>query len=185
MMYQTWLRKADPAYWPITIAVPNALDSGTIPLTLRAPDLHASSDKEVKAGMVMALSLSERPSNERLMVVSAYESKHVIVHVQQSNTVDRPWSWKKVLVSQPHSQPLLSLDVSPTADFFFASSVDTVISKFAIPTNTGSSEVAEKPYKTKHAGQQGLGLRSDSKMFATAGWDARMRAYSVKMMREL
>ena len=133
----------------------------------------------------MALSLSRTSFERTVDGCVCVRIRHVIVHVQQSNTVDRPWSWKKVLVSQPHSQPLLSLDVSPTADFFFASSVDTVISKFAIPTNTGSSEVAEKPYKTKHAGQQGLGLRSDSKMFATAGWDARMRVYSVKMMREL
>src|ERR1700722_10518162 len=75
-------------------------------------------DKEVKTGMVMVLSLSRCPSNGQLMVMSEYESGYAIVHVQQSSTVDRPWSWKKVLVSQPYSQPLLSLDVSPTADPF-------------------------------------------------------------------
>ena len=38
---------------------------------------------------------------------------------------------------------------------------------------------------TKHAGQQGLVVRDDDKIFATAGWDARLRVYSVKTMQEL
>ncbi|MBE7180741.1 MAG: hypothetical protein INR71_05960 [Terriglobus roseus] len=38
---------------------------------------------------------------------------------------------------------------------------------------------------TRHAGQQGLRVRSDEKVFATAGWDARIRVYAVKTMEEL
>ncbi|KAH8895692.1 WD40 repeat-like protein [Thozetella sp. PMI_491] len=38
---------------------------------------------------------------------------------------------------------------------------------------------------TKHAGQQGLQIRSDGRVFATAGWDARVRVYSTKTMKEL
>lgn len=39
--------------------------------------------------------------------------------------------------------------------------------------------------KTGHAGQQSLVVRSDGRVFATAGWDGRVRVYSVKSMREL
>ena len=112
-----------------------------------------------------------------------------MVHVQQiSSEPDQPWSFKQVLVSHPHSQPLLSLDMSPTGDFFFTSSADATIAKFAISAHGSTSDVADKPSKvlnTKHAGQQGLKVRSDEKIFATAGWDARIRVYSAKAMREL
>ncbi|KAI0867415.1 WD repeat-containing protein [Hypoxylon argillaceum] len=38
---------------------------------------------------------------------------------------------------------------------------------------------------TKHSGQQGLQIRSDGRIFATAGWDSKVRVYSVKTMAEL
>jgi WD40 repeat protein len=182
----------DSANRPVIIAVSNALDSGAIdffhlPSERRVSTLPA--DKDVKTGMVMALSLAKHPLNGKLIVVSGYESGHAMVNIQQtSNIPDQPWSWKKVLVNQPHSQPLLSVDVSPAADFFFTSSADAIIAKFAIPFDTTASEFAEKLNKilnTKHAGQQCLSIRSDGKIFATAGWDARTRVYSAKAMREL
>lgn len=39
--------------------------------------------------------------------------------------------------------------------------------------------------QTKHAGQQSLQIRNDGKVFATAGWDSKVRVYSVKGMKEL
>ncbi|ODA79680.1 hypothetical protein RJ55_05274 [Drechmeria coniospora] len=42
-----------------------------------------------------------------------------------------------------------------------------------------------KTVNTKHAGQQSLMIRSDGKIFATAGWDANIRVYSCKTLREL
>jgi WD40 repeat protein len=50
------------------------------------------------------------------------------------------------------------------------------------------TEVETQPLKvinTKHSGQQDLKIRSDSKIFATAGWDAKIRVYSVKTMKEV
>ena len=176
---------------PVILAVSNALDSGAIDFFRLPSERRVSTlpvDKQVKTGMVMALSLSTHSSNGRLTVLSGYESGHAMVHVQQSNITQLPWSWEKVLVSLPHSQPLLSLDTSPAADFFFTSSADAIIAKFAVPTNSITSVVVEKPIKilnTRHAGQQGLSMRSDGRIFATAGWDARIRVYSAKAMREL
>jgi WD40 repeat protein len=49
-------------------------------------------------------------------------------------------------------------------------------------------EIHTSPLKisqTKHAGQQGLKIRSDGRIFATAGWDARVRVYSVQSLKEL
>lgn len=42
-----------------------------------------------------------------------------------------------------------------------------------------------KAVNTKHAGQQGLDIRSDGRIFATAGWDSKARVYSCKTLKEL
>ncbi|TGJ83611.1 hypothetical protein E0Z10_g5133 [Xylaria hypoxylon] len=50
------------------------------------------------------------------------------------------------------------------------------------------TEVETSPLKiadTKHSGQQGLQIRSDGRIFATAGWDSKIRVYSAKTMAEL
>lgn len=56
------------------------------------------------------------------------------------------------------------------------------------PKYARKREVQTQPLKvvdTKHAGQQGLKVRSDGRVFATAGWDSRVRVYSAKSMREV
>ncbi|KAH7171445.1 WD40-repeat-containing domain protein [Dactylonectria macrodidyma] len=42
-----------------------------------------------------------------------------------------------------------------------------------------------KVVNTKHSGQQSLKVRSDGRIFATAGWDSKVRVYSAKTMKEL
>ncbi|RBR24446.1 uncharacterized protein FIESC28_02737 [Fusarium coffeatum] len=42
-----------------------------------------------------------------------------------------------------------------------------------------------KAINTKHSGQQSLDIRSDGRIFATAGWDSKVRVYSSKTMKEL
>ncbi|KAF7541726.1 hypothetical protein G7Z17_g11903 [Cylindrodendrum hubeiense] len=42
-----------------------------------------------------------------------------------------------------------------------------------------------KVVNTKHSGQQSLKMRSDGRIFATAGWDSKVRVYSAKTMKEL
>jgi WD40 repeat protein len=51
-----------------------------------------------------------------------------------------------------------------------------------------SRDIETEPLKvanTKHSGQQSLRIRSDSRIFATAGWDSKIRVYSVKTMKEV
>ena len=42
-----------------------------------------------------------------------------------------------------------------------------------------------KQVNTKHSGQQSLRIRSDGRIFATAGWDSKVRIYSAKTLKEL
>ncbi len=182
--------------------------------------------------MVMALSLFYQ--NGLLTFIAGYENGGVAVMQLDSH------GWATRYQATSHSQPVLSLDISPAKDFFFTSSADALIAKHPLPTKedlladlpervtketTGSASgensrstkesaggisalsaafaehakaspsrdasrakaqtVPLKVVNTKHSGQQSLRVRSDGKIFVTAGWDSKIRVYSVKTMKEV
>jgi WD40 repeat protein len=176
--------------------------------------------------MVMAVSIFY--SGADLIVIAGFESGHTTVTQLISDQ-----GWNILYMSQPHSQPILSLAVDPDRIFYVTSSADAIIAKHSIPslsteeskstsvnTPSGSGEskiptsgisllsqglasagpqknirtyppkidrqtLPLKIVQTKHSGQQGLKIRSDGKIFATAGWDSRVRVYSVQSLKEL
>lgn len=181
------------------IAVPNALNSGAIDIFHLPSEKRVSTiaaDSAVQTGMVMAVEIFVVPTRrEELYVVSGYEDGHVMVHARHplSATGDTSWQWEKLYATRPHSQPVLSLGVlgSPEEGYsYFTSSADALIVKHPVPllgmelVKSGDDSPLQV-LNTKHAGQQGLRVRSDRKIFATAGWDARVRVYSCKTMKEL
>ncbi|PYH89865.1 WD repeat protein [Aspergillus ellipticus CBS 707.79] len=187
----------------VLIAVPNALNSGAIDLFHLPQERRICTipaDSAVKTGMVMAAGLVLTPSGE-LYVASAYEDGHVMVHgcrgpfreKELAPSAKVSWKWEKLYASRAHSQPVLSIDVSPAGDYFFSSSADAVLAKHPIPVfgaaglpvGFRAEELPLKTVNTRHSGQQGVRIRSDGKIFATAGWDARVRVYSCKTMKEL
>lgn len=156
-----------------------------------------------------------------LTLIAAFENGYASVHCRTESD-----EWTTTYRSQAHDQPVLSLDVHPSQEYFFTSSADSNIAKHPIPTGpppdltteravvtrakdekkplsstqlssdaspSSSSNVSERqawehPLKvtnSKHAGQQGLHVRSDGRIFATAGWDSKVRVYSCKTMKEL
>ncbi|KAB8255800.1 WD repeat protein [Aspergillus pseudonomiae] len=170
-------------------AVPNALDSGAIdlfhlPRERRLCTIPAGT--AAQTGMVMAVALFYSSSRE-LHVAAAYEDGQVMVFARRGaqdfsgNAIS--WKWEKVYVARPHSQPALSIDVFPAGGYFVSSSADALLVRHPVP---GFGETTTlKTVDTKHSGQQGLRIRSDGRVFATAGWDSRIRVYSCKTMREL
>ena len=87
-----------------------------------------------------------------------------------------------------YSLAVLSLVISPAKDHYITSAADAVITKHPLPAGKSIWNTDLKPIKicqTKHSGQQGLSYRSDGKIFATAGWDAHIRVYSGKTVKEL
>jgi len=170
------------------IAAPNGLDSGGVDIFHLPSEQRVSqlrSDQEVQTGMVMALALFHR--HDSLVLASGYEDGHIMVHCFAGDT----HQWLKTASSQPHTQPVLSLDLSPSNDYFISSSADAILAKFSLSaaaepqTGSSSNTELEKSTNTKHAGQQGLKIRSDGRIFATAGWDQRVRVYSTKTLKEL
>ncbi|KAJ5946843.1 hypothetical protein N7454_003682 [Penicillium verhagenii] len=187
----------------ILFAVPNALDSGGIDIFHLPSELRLTtiaSDPAVKTGMVMAVNIFVASSGD-VYVASAYEDGHVMVFAhkgplattdfERENILSKPWKWERLYASRPHSQPVLSIDVSPKRDCFISSSADALIIKHPVPTIEDipvinyKEETPLKTMNTKHSGQQGLRLRSDGRIFATAGWDSRVRVYSGNTLKEL
>lgn len=179
----------------LLIAAPNGLDSGGIDI-FQLPSEHRISQirsaKDSKEGMVMALSLSYDAKPDRSLLVAGFEDGSVDVYdMVRGSKSSATWTWTRILTSRPHSQPTLAVDVTPDLTALITSSADANVAKFAIPAinyaefSIVKSSEPEKLQNTKHAGQQDVRIRSDGKVFATAGWDGRLRVYSVKTLKEL
>jgi WD40 repeat protein len=184
------------------VAVPNALNTGGIDIFHLPSERRVSTispDPSINTGMVMTVNLFFSPDGD-LCVVSGYEDGRAIVHVSRApgpNERNADWIWECVYANQAHSQPILSLGIRPTGrDYFLTSSADALLVKHPLPLSlahlskqhgdsSGSGFRPLKVMNTKHAGQQGLRIRSDDKIFVTAGWDSRIRVYSCKTMKEL
>lgn len=133
----------------------------------------------------MAISIFPHPKTTHLTVIAGYESGHTVVSQLTSSQ-----TWQAVYATQAHMQPILSLDVSPLQDYYLTSSADAIIAKHPVPISPENTIMAVenmplKAQQTKHSGQQGLRMRDDGKIFATAGWDSRVRVYDAKGMKEL
>ncbi|RAL14081.1 WD40 repeat domain-containing protein [Aspergillus homomorphus CBS 101889] len=185
---------AAPPSPPVLLAVPNALNSGAIDLFHLPSETRVSTipaDPDVQTGMVMALRLLVRA--DAIYVLSAFEDGRVMVFrcmkpclPGQGSGAKSQWHWEKLYACRAHSQPVLALDLAPSAGCFFSSAADASIVKH--PLGSLGSGLVTQPLKTvntKHAGQQGLRVRADGKILATAGWDSRVRVYSCKTLKEL
>lgn len=188
------LRDGEREYGPgqAFIVVPNALDSGGIDIFHLPSERRVSvlkADAQIKTGMVMALDVFHHPETRLLTMVSGYEDGSTMVHQRRPLvSLCEKWLWERILCTRPHSQPVLSLNTTPSKNFYFTSSADDVVAKVAIPTSSLNGDENSKPAKianTKHSGQQDLTLRNDGRIFATAGWDSRIRVYSAKTLNEL
>jgi WD40 repeat protein len=171
----------------ILIAVPGVQD-GLINVTALPSETRYATippPKDTSTGMLMAVSLLSQPTNPTatspILVAAGYESGHVALWHRKHDPAKGEETWQTLYLSKPHSQPVLSLSIAPTLGCFFSSSADAIVAKHPLD---GNSET--KTLQTKHAGQQSLVVRGDGKIFATAGWDGRVRVYAAaKGMREL
>ncbi|KAK1064986.1 Astra associated protein 1 Asa1 [Friedmanniomyces endolithicus] len=162
------------------IAVPGVQDGHINVTSLPSEERVATilDPKDIKTGMVMAIGL-HFPDNNRLHVIAGYESGYVCIFAESTATAKQ---WQAVYTHKSHTQPVLSLDVSPSAGYFYSSSADDILARHLLKPD---STVEPTVVRTKHAGQQSLTVRPDGRIFATAGWDARVRVYSAKTMKEM
>ncbi|KAL0944549.1 WD repeat-containing protein [Colletotrichum truncatum] len=178
----------------LLLAVPNTLASESVDIyelpSQRRLHTVKTSDKN---GMVMALALlyvdgalpGSPSANGTLTLVAAYENGLATVLQLTTNG-----TWSTVYLSKIHQQPILSLDVVADQQYFLTSGADAVVAKHPLPgpNSAGEEQPVQHPLKisnTRHAGQQGLRVRDDGRIFATAGWDSAVRVYSSKTLKEV
>lgn len=115
----------------------------------------------------------------QIILIAGYESGHCCLwrYDQEKSR------WALLSTIKSHSQPILSLDVAKDLRKYYTSAADATVACYSLTDLTASQPI--KTAQTKHSGQQSLRVRSDDKIFATAGWDGCVRVYSAKTMREL
>ncbi|KAF1992854.1 WD40 repeat-like protein [Amniculicola lignicola CBS 123094] len=92
-------------------------------------------------GMVMAVKLTHHQPTNGFMVIAGYEGGFTAVHyldfhspsTAQASPQSSPVFAHTLYLSQPHTQPILSLDTSPDAELYFTSSADAIIAAHCMP----------------------------------------------------
>ncbi len=88
----------------------------------------------------MAIELVQNSAIQQTLVVTGYEGGLTAVHLlikNESSTIEMA---QLVYLSQPHTQPILSLSVSPDAKTYFTSGADAVVAAHRIPNSSPTSE---------------------------------------------
>ncbi|KAI5195265.1 WD40 repeat-like protein [Aureobasidium subglaciale] len=161
----------------LLVAVPGDregdIDVYSLPSKLKLTTVCAP--KTVKLGMAMCVKIMIHTS--QLVLIAGYESGNCCAWRFDQG------KWTLLSTTKSHSQPILSLDVAKSLDRYYTSAADATIASYSLTDLTACQPV--KAMETKHSGQQALHVRSDDRIFATAGWDGCVRVYSAKTMREL
>ena len=110
-----------------------------------------------------------------IILVAGYESGHACLYnVSQLN-------WSTLYSFKSHSQPVLSIIIHPSKEYFYTSSADADV----VQHSTALSSQPIKTLNTKHSGQTSLGVRQDGRLLVSAGWDGCGRVYSATTLKQV
>src|SRR6202021_416613 len=127
--------------------------------------------------MTMSLDfVYNKQDNSGFLLAAGYESGHACIY-----SVSSSHTWSKIYSFKSHIQPTLSVSIHPSQETFYSSAADANIALHPIA-------IATQPIKsinTKHSGQTGLSIRSDGRIFVTAGWDGSGRVYSSLTLKQV
>jgi WD40 repeat protein len=85
-------------------------------------------------GMVMAVKLVNATLSKQILVITGYEGGLTAVHLLSKDDISAIGVAQLIYLSQPHTQPILSLDALPDATTYFTSGADATIAAHRIPT---------------------------------------------------
>lgn len=107
--------------------------------------------------MVMAVKIAYHQPSNNLLVLAGYEGGYTAVHVfhppisgQPSASSSQPIQLAQaVYLSQPHTQPVLSIDAAPDNSVYYTSSADAIIAAHRIPDLPFNSRGTEEQRQTE------------------------------------
>ncbi|KAL0954817.1 hypothetical protein HGRIS_003762 [Hohenbuehelia grisea] len=122
---------------------------------------------------------------DELRLLCAHESGGVVLRRYsgpKSHSVEGT-GWDVIWKVKLHTEAIMSMRVSPDNSSALTVSVDHIIGRYNLQTHTESD--AGVIFRTKHPGNSAIAIRHDGKVCAIAGWDGKVRLYSVKSMKPL
>ncbi|KAI9351872.1 WD40-repeat-containing domain protein [Pilaira anomala] len=126
----------------------------------------------LRLGSCMAVELFRTCDN--LFVLAGYESGIVALWEIQKDATRIIWH------QHIHAEPVLDLSIDPSKSFLISSSADNQIVKYALATGDIIKKIT-----IKKSGIVAIKIRPDNKIFATGGFDGRIRVFSMKSMKPL
>ncbi|KAI8057446.1 WD40-repeat-containing domain protein [Thamnidium elegans] len=125
----------------------------------------------VRLGSCMAVELFR--TSDTLFVLAGYESGTVALWEINKTS-------KLVWHQQVHTEPVLDVSIDSARSFLISSSADNQICKYSLATGDIINKIT-----IKKSGIVAVKIRPDNKIFASGGYDGRIRIFSVKSMKPL
>ncbi|KAJ4352327.1 Astra associated protein 1 Asa1 [Didymosphaeria variabile] len=102
-----------------------------------------------ETGMIMAVKLVHHQPSNNVLVITGYEAGFTAVHLLPRNSTGtrKPTLGlaQNIYLSQPHTQPILSVDALPDGSTYFTSSADATIAAHRIPELPYTADVDCEP----------------------------------------
>ncbi|KAF5327014.1 hypothetical protein D9619_004885 [Psilocybe cf. subviscida] len=182
------------------VAIPNLVDSSTADVwALPSKDrLHAAIGQEIQkplfsadpggrntSGIVMSMHLYQSVS---LNILMAYENGSVVL--RQYTAKDKLVSiegqgWQIIWSAKIHVESIMAMRVSRANAFAVTVSADHIVGRYNLTTESLPDSERAVAFRTKHAGNSSIALRSDGKVCAVGGWDGKTQLYSTKSFKAL
>ncbi|KAI8388883.1 WD40-repeat-containing domain protein [Radiomyces spectabilis] len=128
-------------------------------------------DKKAATGICMAVRILLL--EDTVHIVSGYEDGSVVLWRIKENNVQCIWRNKY------HKEPVLDLAVDPLKSFIYSTSADNQVIRHDV--HSGKHHIVP----TKKSGVAAVAIREDNKILATAGYDGKIRIFSIKSQKPL
>ncbi|KAF9382783.1 ASTRA complex subunit [Podila verticillata] len=189
-------------HWHIYVAVPSPTSATMIDVydivTPERTFASVGSDNKVtpnhaqdkKWGAVMGIRLFQKKDRSDLVesegilhMLAGYEDGSVTLFREQAPAKSKR-SMEVVWTIKCHREPVMAMDISSDHEYAISCSSDSLLVKYKLFGQLqGVPETTQIPLKT--AGVAYANFRNDSRILALAGWDGKIRVFSVKTLKPL